>query len=81
MTPFQMKDARRLLGWSTIRLGMESNTSGGVVIMFERTGHMQAPVHWAPMVDRLAAIGDALESAGIEFIDGDPPSVRLIKAS
>jgi hypothetical protein len=72
VTRSQCKEARRLLKWSPVRLGSESDTGSHVVAKFEATGH--APPRKAggqSSEARLNAIRAALESAGIEFIAED----------
>ena len=78
MTLDQVRQARALLGWSRERLGGQCEISSQVVAIFENTGRI---VHAVPSqggpLDRLSAIQNALEAAGVEFTDGDAPGVRL----
>ena len=76
MTPTQCEAASLLLKWSRMRLAAQINASENVVMEYEKRGHIPRPNGTGP-IDRLAAIRAALEAAGIEFIDGDQPSVRL----
>ncbi len=81
MTPDQLKAARALLGWSVVRVAAWSGTSAQMVSTFEKTGRiasMNIPGRPVPP-DAVAAVRDTLETAGIEFTDGDSPGVRLRK--
>ena len=81
MTPDDLRQARRLLGWSAAKLAAETNTHPTAISVFERTGHMASSVFGESGSERLAAIRTALETAGVEFIDqnGDDPGVRMRK--
>ena len=79
MTPTQMKAARTLLGWSRRQLGVRSGTSIHVVQKFERTGQVAKLYGRTERVEPLAAIRATLEAAGVEFIEGDAPGVKLRK--
>ena len=81
MTPDQVMDARKLLGWSKVKLGFLSDTSIHVVQMFERTGQAARLYGRMERMDTVAAIRATLEAAGIEFTDGRVPGVRLRKLS
>jgi hypothetical protein len=71
VTPYQLKAARALLGWSQTQLGLRSNTSAYVVKKFELTGQV-ASVHGRPdLTDPLAAIRATLEAAGVKFTNGE----------
>ncbi len=72
MTPSQCKSARSLVGWSQERLAKESLVSVSTVRNFERG-------RGAPQQSTLALMIRALESAGIEFLNGDEPGVKLKK--
>ena len=81
MTPNQMRAARKLLRWSMHRLSVRSGTSVAMVTVFEQTGRvvsLSSRNRTVP-VDAVAAVRAALEAAGIEFTDGDAPTVRLRK--
>ena len=82
MTPDQVKAARALLGWSLDRLAARSGTSVPMVTAFEQTGRVVSSNgrSRALPVDAVAAIRTALESAGVEFTNGDAPGVRLRSA-
>ena len=79
MTPDQMKAARKLLGWSQLQLGLRSDTSIHVVRTFELTGRVMTVQRRPDLTDPLAAVRTTLEDAGVEFTEGDTPSVRLRK--
>jgi len=70
MTPDQSRVARGLLDWSQAELAARSNLSESTVRDFEKGRRV-------PSINNLAAIRRALEVAGVEFIDGDQPGVRL----
>ncbi len=72
LTPEQVSQARRLLGWPMRGLAEVSKLSHSTIRNFE-TGKRR------PMPPNVLAIRRALQTAGAEFIDGDPPSVRLRK--
>ena len=81
MTPDQVKAARKLLGWSRVKLGALSDTSTTMVIVFEKTGRV-VPLNSSSRtvpVDPVAAIRATLDEAGVEFTNGDAPGVRLRK--
>ena len=81
MTPDQMKAARALLGWSFRRLAVLSDTSIQMVMVFEYTGRVisvNSRNRTMPF-DAVAAVRGALETAGIEFTNGDEPGVKLRK--
>ena len=80
MTPYQVKAARSLLGWSMSRLGVRSGTSVHTVRIFERTGQIAKLYCRTEQVDAVAAVRTTLEAAGVEFLNGDAPSVKLRKA-
>ncbi len=63
------------------RLGMRSGTSMHTVRSFEQTGRVASMYCRTEQVDAVAAIRATLEAAGIEFTNGDPPSVLLRKQS
>jgi transcriptional regulator with XRE-family HTH domain len=70
MNPDQSRAARGLLDWSQAELAARSNLSESTVRDFEKSRRV-------PSINNLAAIRRALEVAGVEFIDGDQPGVRL----
>ena len=77
MTPLQLREARRLLGWSPVRLAAISDTPAHVIEIFEREGRTVPQRTVSPQIDRVAANHLTLEAAGIEFLNGDAPGVRL----
>ena len=77
MTPDQVKAARALLGWSRMQLGLRSDTSLAVIRAFEQTGRVAFVLRRPDLTDPLAAVRTTLEEAGVEFIEGDAPGVRL----
>lgn len=76
ITPEQLRDARRLLGWSRDRLAGRSDTNLGFIGVFEDTGRI-ARFLWHPDgFNALDAIRTALEQAGVTFTNGDEPGVK-----
>ena len=73
-TARQMKAARALLGWNQPKLSEESGVSLQTVKRMElypdRVGGHARNVY---------AVLDAFERAGIEFLNGDAPGLRLRK--
>jgi transcriptional regulator with XRE-family HTH domain len=72
MTHDQSRAARGLLDWSQAELAARSNLSESTVRDFEKGRRI-------PSINNLAAIRRALEAAGVKFIDGDQPGVRLTR--
>jgi transcriptional regulator with XRE-family HTH domain len=72
LTPEQSRAARGLLDWSQTQLGRRSNLSESTIRDFEKGRRV-------PSVNNLAAIRAALETAGVEFTNGEQPGVRLKK--
>lgn len=64
--------ARALLGWTQGELAEQAKLGVSTVYDFERERR-------AIPADTEAAIQRALEQAGVEFLDGDAPGVRLRK--
>jgi hypothetical protein len=75
ITGEQVKEARKLLGWSRIELMLASGIGSGVIKVFETSKHVQPR-------DVATALRRALKSAGIVFVEenGEEPRVRLRKA-
>ena len=69
-TPAQSRTARGLLEWSQIELGARSSLSKRAVSDFEKGTRLLSPRN-------LVAVLYAFEDAGVEFIDGITPGVRL----
>ncbi|WP_456705445.1 MULTISPECIES: helix-turn-helix domain-containing protein [unclassified Bradyrhizobium] len=72
MTPDQSRAARGLLDWSQAELAARSNLSESTIRDFEKGRRI-------PSINNLAAVRRALEAAGVEFIDGNHPGVRLTR--
>jgi transcriptional regulator with XRE-family HTH domain len=72
MTPDQSRAARGLLDWSQAELAARSNLSESTIRDFEKGRRV-------PSINNLAAVRRALEAAGVEFIDGNQPGVRLTR--
>jgi transcriptional regulator with XRE-family HTH domain len=70
MLPAQSRAARGLLGWSQTRLAALAGVSLSTVSEFEKGQR-------SPIPNNLAALKRALEAAGVEFINGDEPGVKL----
>jgi transcriptional regulator with XRE-family HTH domain len=66
----QVKAARKLLGWSRVRLAGRSALSESTVAKFETGAQRLSSPH-------LQAIRQALEVAGVEFTNAGEPGVRL----
>lgn len=75
ITPDQMREARAALGWPSDLTPRSGNTAYGV-IKYERFGRVTSKRGQSRDFDVLASIRAALEAAGIEFTNGNPPSVR-----
>jgi transcriptional regulator with XRE-family HTH domain len=71
-TPAQCRAARALLNWSQADLAKESSVATKTIADFEREERR-------PYDRTLADIRAALESAGIEFTNGEAPGVRMPK--
>jgi|HubBroStandDraft_1064217.scaffolds.fasta_scaffold1271189_1 predicted transcriptional regulator len=72
MTPAQCRAARALIDMSQAELAGAAIVPATLVADYE-AGSV------APRVSDLAAIRQALERAGVDFIDGDRPGVRMGK--
>jgi transcriptional regulator with XRE-family HTH domain len=68
----QIRAARGLLGWTTRELAGRAIVSVSTVQLIENAGGRPNASREA-----LAAVQNTLEAAGIEFLDGDTPGVRL----
>ena len=72
ITGRQLKAARALLGWEQTVLCKKSGVAISTVRRMESfAGEIRA------RTSTLSVIQKALEKAGIEFLDGDRPGVRL----
>jgi ribosome-binding protein aMBF1 (putative translation factor) len=72
ITGEQVKAARKLLGWSRDRLGPKAGMNTSCLGLIENGKREMRPDE----SERLLA---ALESAGVEFTNGEAPGVRLRK--
>ena len=72
ITPAQCRAARALLDWPRERLASESRIGLRSIVDFERSAR-------APRYVTLDALRRALEKAGVEFINGNEPGVKLTK--
>jgi transcriptional regulator with XRE-family HTH domain len=74
ITGEQIWAARKLLGWhrGMVALKARAGVSGNTVGKAEGA-YPGSP----PTPEQLAAIQEALEAAGVEFTNGDEPSVKL----
>ena len=79
ITPIQVKAARGLLQWSRLKLAGRSGTTYHLIKIYEQSGQVAGPYLRMAQDDPLVAIRVALDAAGVEFIDGDMPGVRLRK--
>ena len=78
MTRQQAREARILLGLTQGQAAKLSKLPSHVVASFERSG--AAPSSNQGGMDRLVSLRTALEAAGVVFIEGDHPGVRLRRA-
>ena len=67
----QIRAARALLGWTARDLARRAIVSVSTVNLIEGAGFASATR------EQLAAVQTALQAAGIEFLSGDAPGVRL----
>jgi ribosome-binding protein aMBF1 (putative translation factor) len=74
ITGAQIRAARRLLGWKVTRLAREALQPVAII------GRAES-IEFTVTMARLRAIRRALETAGVEFTDGDPPGLRLRRAT
>jgi hypothetical protein len=73
LTGAQCIAARHLLGWSRIRLTLESGVASGVIKVFEINDHV-------PPREVTSVLRRTLKSAGVIFVEGERPDVRLRRA-
>jgi transcriptional regulator with XRE-family HTH domain len=73
MTPAQCRAARALLDLTQPQLAAAANLGLSTIVDFERSRRSVS-------AEALATIRAALESAGVEFTNGDQPGVRLKRA-
>jgi DNA-binding transcriptional regulator YiaG len=72
MSPSQCKAARALLEWTQSELARAADLGLSTVVDFEKQRRVVSG-------EALNAIRRALEQAGIEFLDGNGPGLRLHK--
>ena len=70
MTPAQCRAARGIAFMTQSRLAEVADVPRGVIIDFELNSLLPKPAY-------LEAMRRALERRNVEFVDGDPPNVRL----
>jgi predicted transcriptional regulator len=68
----QIRAARALLGWAQSELSRKSKVALGTI---RRMEDFDGPV--GARTDTLAKVVTILEKAGVEFLDGGSPGVRL----
>ena len=73
ITPAQIREARALLGWPPSTLARRTKLQASTIYRAEADDGAGIT---APQSD---AIQRALEAAGVEFMNGDQPGVRLRK--
>ncbi len=71
----QIRAARGLLGWSAREL---AESAGVNISTIQRIERVDGPVRGN--AGTLRRITDALEGAGVEFLDDGHPGVRLVKS-
>jgi transcriptional regulator with XRE-family HTH domain len=72
ITADQVKPARKLLGWSQVKLAQEADISQKTLANFESGQRVKS--------DReIRVIHNALERAGVEFPESDPVRMRKVK--
>jgi transcriptional regulator with XRE-family HTH domain len=71
MTAPQMRAARGLLDWSQTKLAEMADVALSTVKRMESAGPERSSI------ENLDKVSTALQDAGVEFINGDAPGVRL----
>jgi len=79
VTPYQLKAARAVLGWSKLHLTLRSATTEHIVTTYEKTGRVAAQYGQADEGDPIAAIRTTPEAAGVEFTNARTPGARMRK--
>jgi transcriptional regulator with XRE-family HTH domain len=79
VTPYQVKAARSLLGWTRRQLALRSALSEDMVTTLEERQRVAEPDGQTEQSDAAASVGAALEAAGIEFMDGHASRARMRK--
>lgn len=72
ITGAQIRAARGLLGWTVRNLARRAIVSIATVNMIEGANGLPSTTR-----DQLEAVQATLAAAGIEFLDGEAPGVRL----
>ena len=72
MNPGQCRAARALLDWTQPKLAGKATLGLSTIVDFERGRR-------AVSIEAVAQMQLALESAGVEFTNGDQPGVRMKK--
>ena len=70
MTGAQIRAARGFLDWTTLDLGKKAKVLFNTIHAIERGKSIATP-------ETLAAIRKTLEQAGVQFINGKRPGVRM----
>jgi transcriptional regulator with XRE-family HTH domain len=68
----QIRAARAFLGWTVKELAQKANVG---ISTIQRIENAAGPPN--ALVSNLASIQSTLESAGIEFTNGDAPGIRM----
>jgi transcriptional regulator with XRE-family HTH domain len=71
--PLQCRMARAALGWGVRELATVAKVSIDTVVRFERGDELKERT--------VEALQRAFETAGVEFMNGDRPGVRVTKAT
>jgi len=79
VTPYQIKAARSLLGWTRRQLAFRSALSEHMVTTLEERQRVAEPDGQTEQSDAAASVRAALEAAGIEFTDGLVSRARMRK--
>lgn len=79
MTGDQVREARRLLGWSADSLAPRCRMPAAAILAFEQTGKMSKPQGGTSTIKRMELLKATLEAAGVIFTGGETPSVKLFK--
>lgn len=80
ITPYQMRRARLILGWSRQGLSNASDTTISFMQGYDELGRVGRLNVWRPEFKGLAAVRGTLKQVGIEFTNGDPASAKLAKS-
>jgi DNA-binding XRE family transcriptional regulator len=67
--PIHVRMARAALEWTVRRLAKEARVSHDTIVRLEKGNQLKEGT--------VVAIRSALEAAGVEFMNGDAPGVRL----